>query len=140
MSQFYGLGEPSLFKQTCPTCSLLSTVYRFVFTAVRGPGEENTVQLSRIMLYNRDGQPIPVVKVSSRLCHNVRCFQGTRWCPSLLFQNSPTVERSSKKVGRHVLPKRCRADARLCQMLKHLRAPVLARKVKACIIADNAAH
>ncbi|KAL1522624.1 hypothetical protein AB1Y20_017606 [Prymnesium parvum] len=54
--------EAQLFRPACPMCDFLSLRYRLVLTSARSP-QPLGVQLSRVVLYDREHQPIPVLKV-----------------------------------------------------------------------------
>eukprot|EP00966_Prymnesium_polylepis_P068046 1581555-Prymnesium_polylepis.1 len=69
--------EVERFSPSCPTCRLISLVYRFVFTAVRGSSHSG-VQLSRVVLYDRDGRVIPVRRASSPGDVVVRSVHGVK--------------------------------------------------------------
>ena len=58
----------------CPTCRLVSQRYRFVFTEARGPRIDG-VQLSRVTLYNKEHQAIPLISAKSPGAVDLNSFQ-----------------------------------------------------------------
>lgn len=57
--------EVDLFRRSCPLCDLVWVEYRFVFTGGRRGAAEG-LSLSRLHLYNRERQHIPIVRTSVR--------------------------------------------------------------------------